>query len=139
MSQGGMVSVDDEMSSLQINPTFAEGVHDGKGFLFMGSIVEFIDIHLVRSESDWLRLLALVLHEYGANSEVRCIGGHCEWKFRVRNAQNRSFCHASLQLFEGFCSSWCPKEGSVLVSEICQWCGNLGVAFDEPSIVIAET
>ena len=139
MLQCGVVSVDDEVSPLQIHTPFAEGMHDGEGFFLMSSVVEFVDIHLAGGESDRLGSLALILHKNGTNSEVRCISGYCEGEFRVRNAEDRSFGHAFLQFFESFGSSGCPEEGSVFVGEIGQGCSNLGVAFDEPSVVVAET
>src|SRR3954462_14809525 len=113
-----MICIDDEVSPLQIHTPFAEGMHDGEGFFLMGSIVEFVDIHLAGGESDRLGSLALVLHKNCTNGEVRCISGHCEGKFQVRNAEDRSFSHALLQFLEGFSSSRCPKERGVLVSEI---------------------
>ena len=134
-----MVGVDDEVSPLQIHMPFAEGMHDGEGFFLMGGVVEFVDIHLAGGESDRLGSLALILHEDSTNSEIRCISGHCERQFRVRNAKDRGFSHVFLQLFEGFSSSGSPKEGSVFVSEVGQGHGNLGIAFDESSVVIAET
>src|SRR3954470_9171009 len=49
-----MICVDDEVSPLQIHMPFAEGMHDGEGFFLMGSVVEFMDIHLAGGESDRL-------------------------------------------------------------------------------------
>src|SRR3954463_8219098 len=118
MSQCCMVCVDEEVSPLQIHTPFAEGMHDGEGFLLMGSVVEFVDIHLAGGESDRLGSLTLILHENRTNSKVGCISGHRERKFWVRNTEDRSFRHALLEFLEGFGSSGCPEEGSVLVSKI---------------------
>src|SRR3954465_13012020 len=113
-------------------------MHDGEGFFLVGSIVEFVDIHFAGGESNRLGSLTLILHENSTNSKVGCISGHRERKFWVRNTEDRSFRHVLLEFLKGFRGSGCPEEGSVLVSEIGQRCGNLGVTFDESSVVIAE-
>src|SRR5215218_2516496 len=100
-----MVCVDGEVSPLQIHMPFAEGMHDSEGFFLMGSVVKFVDIHLAGGESNWLGSLALVLHQNSANSEVGCVSGDCEGKFRVGDAKDGSFSHALLQFFESFSSS----------------------------------
>ena len=134
-----MVSEDNKVSPLQIHMPFAEGMHDGEGFFLVSGVVEFMNIHLAGSESNRLGSLALVLHKYGTNSEVRGIRGHCEGKFGVRDAEDGGFCHMFLEFLEGFSSVGSPKEGNIFVCEISQWCSNLGITFDEPSIIIAET
>jgi hypothetical protein len=133
-----MVSVDDEMSPLQIHSPFDEGMHDGQGLFLVGSIVSFVGVHLARGECDRLGSLALVLHEDISYSKVRGIGGDSERKFWVRDAEDRSFGHAFLQVFEGFGGLRCPKEGGILVGEVSEGCGNLGISFDESLVVVAE-
>src|SRR3954469_147998 len=108
-----MICVDNEVSPLQIHTPFAEGMHDGEGFFLMGSVVEFMDIHLAGGESDRLGSLALVLHKNSTNSKVGCISGYCEGKFWVQDAEDRSFSHALLQFFEGFHSLRCPEKRGV--------------------------
>jgi hypothetical protein len=134
-----MVGVDDEVSPLQIHTPFAEGMHDGEGFFLMSSIVKFVDIHLAGCKSNRLGSLALVLHEYSSNSKVRSIGGYCKWEFRVRDTEYRSFSHTLLEFLKRFGSARSPKKRDIFVGEIGQGCSNLGVAFDEPSVVVAET
>jgi hypothetical protein len=133
-----MVSVDDEMSPLQIHSPFDEGMHDGEGLFLMGSIVSFMGVHLAGGECNRLGSLAFVLHEDCSYSKVRCIGGDSEGEFWVRNAEDGGFSHASFQVFKGFCGLRCPEEGGVLVGEVGEWCSNLGISLDESSIVVAE-
>ena len=97
-----MVSVDDEMSTLQIHSPFDEGMHDGESFFFMDSVVSFVGVHLARGECDRLRTLAFVLHEDSSYGKVGGISGDSEREFGVRDAEDRGVSHASFQVFKGF-------------------------------------
>ena len=114
-----MVGKNDKVSPLQIHPPFTEGMHDGEGLFLMGSVVEFMDVHLAGGESNRLGSLALVLHEYGTDSKIGSIRGHCERKFRVRDAEYRGFCHTLLEFLEGFSGVGSPKKGDIFVHEVC--------------------
>ena len=134
-----MIRVDCEESSFQVYTPFGQGMHNGQSFLFMGCIVPLRWVHFLRCECHRLGSLALVLHEYGTHSKVRCVSGDLKREFWIGNDQHWCFSHLFLEFFHSLGTEWGPGVGSIFMGEVCQWGHKLGVVQDELSIVIAET
>src|SRR3954462_5038734 len=137
MTKCGMVGEHCEVPPLEIHAPFDESMHNGQGFFLMGHVVSFMGVHLARGECNRLGSLALILHEDSSYCKVGSICGHRKGQVWIWNAEDWSCDHSCLQFFKRLFGLCGPFEWNVLVGKIRHGCCNLGVAFDESSVIVA--
>jgi hypothetical protein len=107
-------------------------------FLFVCGIVSFSWVHLLRSECNRLKSVALVLLEDGTNSKARCISGDNEGEERIGNAEDWGASQGGLQGVEGGLCLGGPQVQDVLVCELNQWGCDARIVRDKSMVVVAD-
>jgi hypothetical protein len=138
MTERGMIGVQCERATLEVDSPLREGVDYGEEFLFVGRVVPFSGVHFSGGEGDRLESVALVLLENGTDGKAGCISGDNEGEEGIRDTKDRGASQGGLQGVKGVLCLRGPEVGGVLVCELGQRGGDAGVVGDETTVVIAN-